>query len=145
QRRAARVGSRRRRPAMNADDELTPEQASRQAVTAVTADLEYWASSAAVVEAVRLLDRGASVASTAERAFVSERALQRRFAQDIGYGPKTLQRVLRFQRFLRALHGTDADLAGAAALAGYADQSHLSRETRRLADLSPLQLTQWRH
>jgi AraC-like DNA-binding protein len=100
----------------------------------------------AVLEAVRVLDGAdATVADAAARAFVSERALQRRFAQDVGYGPKTLQRVLRFQRFLRALRGTDADLAGAAALAGYADQSHLSRETRRLADLSPLQLTQWRH
>jgi hypothetical protein len=41
---------------MNADDELTPEQASRQAVTAVTADLEYWASNAAVGGQVSLSD-----------------------------------------------------------------------------------------
>jgi hypothetical protein len=41
---------------MNTDDELTTEQASRQAVTAVTADLEYWASSAAVGGQVGLND-----------------------------------------------------------------------------------------
>jgi hypothetical protein len=41
---------------MNADDELTTEQASRQAVTAVTADLEYWASSMAVGGQVGLND-----------------------------------------------------------------------------------------
>jgi hypothetical protein len=41
---------------MNVDDELTAEQASRQAVTAVTADLEYWASSAAVGGQVGLND-----------------------------------------------------------------------------------------
>ena len=31
---------------------------------------------------------------------VSERQLRRRFADAVGYGPKTLARVLRFQRFL---------------------------------------------
>jgi hypothetical protein len=33
---------------MDAQDELTVEQASRMAVTAVTTDLEYWARSASV-------------------------------------------------------------------------------------------------
>lgn len=58
-------------------------------------------------------------------------------------GPKTLQRVLRFQRFMRA--APRVELAGAAALAGYADQSHLSRETRRLAGMSPRELVGWTH
>ena len=97
-------------------------------------------------EAVRILDDGtATVAETAARTFVSERALQRRFAHDVGYGPKVLQRVLRFQRFMRELAAPRVELARAALLAGYADQSHLSRETRRLAGLSPRQLTSWQH
>jgi AraC-like DNA-binding protein len=100
----------------------------------------------AVRAAVHMLDAsGATVAETAARTFVSERALQRRFLQDVGYGPKLLQRVLRFQRFMRALAAPQAGLARAAALAGYADQSHLSRETRRLAGLSPRQLTTFQH
>ena len=74
-----------------------------------------------------------------------ERALQRRFAQDVGYGPKVLQRVLRFQRFMRELAAPRVELARAGLLAGYADQSHLSRETRRLAGLSPRQLKDWYH
>jgi AraC-like DNA-binding protein len=37
------------------------------------------------------------------------------------------------------------ELARAALLAGYADQAHLSRETRRLAGLSPRQLLDWQH
>jgi AraC-like DNA-binding protein len=98
----------------------------------------------AVREAVRLLDdAGTTVAETAARTFVSERALQRRFAQDIGYGPKLLQRILRFQRFMRVL--PRVELARAGLLAGYADQPHLSRETRSLAGLSPRQLTRWQH
>lgn len=98
---------------------------------------------AAVIEAIRLLDRGEPVAGVAERTFVSERALQRRFAEHVGYGPKTLQRVLRFQRFLHAV--PRAPLARAAALAGYADQSHLTREARRLTGLTPSRLLTWRH
>ena len=75
--------------------------------------------------------------------YLSERALQRRFTEEVGYGPKMLQRVLRFQRFLR--HVPETELAGAAALAGYADQSHLTREATRLAGLTPLQLRTYQH
>ncbi|MDX6687590.1 MAG: hypothetical protein QOF86_3718 [Baekduia sp.] len=98
-----------------------------------------------VEQVVGLLDdHRVTVANAADQVFVSERALQRRFVEAVGYGPKTLHRVLRFQRFLRALE-LPIPLAGAAAAAGYADQSHLSRETRRLAGLTPQQLTEWTH
>ena len=93
--------------------------------------------------AVELLARPrAAVADVARRVHLSERQLERRFVGAVGYGPKTLERILRFQRAVTALGGggAGAGLAGAAAAAGYADQSHLSRETRRLAGLSPGQL-----
>lgn len=100
----------------------------------------------AVRHAVTLLDRtSATVAGAAARANVSERELQRRFTEHIGYGPKTLQRILRFQRFMHQIAFPRAELAVAAALAGYADQSHLTRETRRLAGLTPRQLRHWTH
>jgi hypothetical protein len=41
---------------LDADDELTAEQASRLAVTAVAADLEYWARTASVQGRVGLND-----------------------------------------------------------------------------------------
>jgi hypothetical protein len=41
---------------MDDDDELTPESASQMAVTAVAADLEYWARSASVDGRVGLND-----------------------------------------------------------------------------------------
>jgi AraC-like DNA-binding protein len=86
----------------------------------------------AVRAAVTALDdpRG-TVAGAAGRAHLSERELQRRFVRDVGFAPKTLHRVLRFQRFMDQLQQPGLGLAGAAALAGYADQSHLSREARR--------------
>ncbi len=99
-----------------------------------------------VQDAVRALDYGhASVADAAASAFVSERELQRRFGDHIGYGPKTLQRVLRFQRFMRLVSAPGANLATAAVAAGYADQPHLTREARRLAGLTPRQLLDWTH
>jgi AraC-like DNA-binding protein len=96
--------------------------------------------------AIAVLDRpAATVADAAAATSVSERELQRRFVRDVGYAPKTLQRVLRFQRFMGQLHTQHVELAGAAALAGYADQSHLSREARKLSGLSPKQLIGYRH
>jgi AraC-like DNA-binding protein len=98
----------------------------------------------AVREAVGLLRGGStSVADVAERVFMSERQLRRRFIEEVGYGPKTLQRILRFQRAVAELRTGGGELAGAAATAGYADQAHLSRESRRLAGLSPRELAGW--
>jgi AraC-like DNA-binding protein len=71
----------------------------------------------------------------------SERQLRRRALTAFGYGPKVLERILRFQRFL-ALADRDPspDLATLALTAGYADQAHLTRESSRLAGLPPARL-----
>ena len=69
---------------------------------------------------------------------LSERTLRRRFDAAFGYGPKTLDRILRFQRFLKLLRGArNGSTAGLAMEAGYADQAHLGRESRRLAVTTP--------
>jgi AraC-like DNA-binding protein len=70
---------------------------------------------------------------------VSERQLRRRFDAAVGYGPKTLARILRLQRTL-ALHracGGPSGLAGLATEAGYADQAHMSRDFADLAGAPP--------
>ena len=72
---------------------------------------------------------------------LSERQLRRRFDAAVGYGPKTLAGVLRLQRFLAlAAARPSPDLAWLALAAGYADQSHLTRESRRLAAATPAAL-----
>jgi AraC-like DNA-binding protein len=69
---------------------------------------------------------------------LSERTLLRRCRDHFGYGPKTLDRILRFQRFLRFASTPDhAGMADVALAAGYADQPHLIRETRELSGLTP--------
>jgi AraC-like DNA-binding protein len=96
--------------------------------------------------AVGLARPGARVAVLGAQLGISERQLRRRFADAVGYGPKTLARVLRFQRFLALAArgdfapGGDRDLAGLAFAAGYADQAHLTRECRRLAGRTPAEL-----
>jgi AraC-like DNA-binding protein len=82
------------------------------------------------------------VAKLAANLGVSERQLHRRCVGAFGYGPKTLDRVLRFQRFLAmarpaAPRSDEAGLAWLAAEAGYADQAHLTRECRSLGGLPP--------
>jgi AraC-like DNA-binding protein len=99
-----------------------------------------------VSEAVALLALPfAAVGRAAQRVHLSERQLERRFADHVGYGPKTLQRILRLQQVVRQLErpSTAMQLVEVAAFAGYADQSHLSRETRRLTGLTPRQLVRW--
>jgi AraC-like DNA-binding protein len=80
------------------------------------------------------------VTSLTSALYISERQLRRRCLAAIGLAPKSLHRMLRFQGFL-ALAGQrehpSGELAMLAAEAGYADQSHLTRESMRLAGLSP--------
>jgi AraC-like DNA-binding protein len=99
-----------------------------------------------VLHAARLLrDPGASTTHVAAATGVSPRQLRRRFHTAVGYGPKTLQRVIRFRRFVsRVDSGEVADLAMLAASAGYADQAHLSRECVALSGLTPAALVRAR-
>jgi AraC-like DNA-binding protein len=77
----------------------------------------------------------ARVGSVAAELGVSARQLQRHIGDAVGYGPKMLQRVLRFRR-LQAL--APAPLAELALDAGYADQAHMTAEVTQLAGLSPV-------
>jgi AraC-like DNA-binding protein len=94
----------------------------------------------AVREAARrLVDPRTRVDALAAELGLSERQLRRRCRTAAGYGPKTLQRILRFQRFLGIAEG-GGELAMHAAEAGYADQAHMTREVRRLAGVAPVAL-----
>jgi AraC-like DNA-binding protein len=81
---------------------------------------------------------GTAIAVILDCLDTSPRTLRRRCHEHFGYGPKTLDRILRFQRLL-ALARTSprASLAGLAYDVGYADQAHMSREVRDLSGLSP--------
>lgn len=74
---------------------------------------------------------GAPVAQVARTAALSERQLLRRCQLAVGYGPKTLARIVRFRRALALARG-GTPFAAVAAEAGYADQAHLAREVHSL-------------
>jgi AraC-like DNA-binding protein len=85
------------------------------------------------------LPRAATVGDIARRLGLSERQLRRRALVAFGYGPKTLQRILRFQRALALARRGDPP--GEVAYAtGYADQAHLAHEVRDLAGVSLTEL-----
>jgi AraC-like DNA-binding protein len=114
-----------------------------------------------------LADPRRTVAGVALELAVPERSLNRRMREQVGYGPKMLQRVLRLQRFLSLADAALADasrvdasrvdpsrldpsrldpgsarrnripLADLAAFAGYADQPHLARDAAALTGRTP--------
>jgi AraC-like DNA-binding protein len=80
------------------------------------------------------------VGSLASSLYISERQLRRRSLAALGFAPKVVQRMLRFQGFLalaQAHEPGSAELPMLAADTGYADQSHLTRESLRLSGLPP--------
>lgn len=69
---------------------------------------------------------------------LSRRQVRRRCVTAIGYGPKTLQRIARFQQLLALAHTeVDERLVDLAVALGYSDQAHLTGESRRLTGLTP--------
>jgi AraC-like DNA-binding protein len=92
----------------------------------------------AVVTSLRAQRAPVSVRALAKSLGISERQLLRRCIGALGYGPKTLDRIFRFQRFRTlAARRPHLGLAQLAAAAGYADQPHLTRECVRLAGETP--------
>jgi AraC-like DNA-binding protein len=126
------------------DTAATPDEALAVLTTAVARRLPPSGELDTIVRAaaLRAARPRASVEALGDGLGVGERQLRRRFLDAVGYGPKTLQRVLRFQRFLALARapGAERDLARLAFEAGYADQAHLARECRRLAGLPPAAL-----
>ena len=142
---------------------LDPEEAADR-VLAITGALvvDGTPDPAMARAAVLLRDPAARAEAVAAEVGLSERQFRRRSQAAAGYGPKTLQRVLRFHRFVRLLDAAPGpapssppappapgraappDLAALAARVGYADQAHLTRECSALSGLTPARLAQVR-
>jgi AraC-like DNA-binding protein len=82
------------------------------------------------------------VSALADQIGLSERQLRRRFEVAVGYGPKRLGRVFRFQRLLELVHASHgrAGWSQLAVAAGYADQSHMINECLALTGSPPTAL-----
>ena len=67
----------------------------------------------------------------------SRRHLAARFREQVGLPPKTVARIMRFNRAVSLLGRSDDRLAAIAFECGYYDQAHLNREFREFAGMSP--------
>jgi AraC-like DNA-binding protein len=126
---------------------LDPQTAAIRMLDVTAALVDDAAPDPAVTWAARLLrDPQARTEDVAAAVGLSTRQLRRRCHAAVGYGPKTLQRVLRFRRFVSRIDACPGtlDLAAIAAEAGYADQAHLTRECGSLAGLTPAALARQR-
>jgi AraC-like DNA-binding protein len=87
---------------------------------------------------------GAQAVESLPRALgYGERTFRRHCLEHFGYGPKTLDRILRFQRLLSLLRTNRLDALSILAVdAGYADQAHMCREVRMLSGFSPGEIRQ---
>lgn len=78
------------------------------------------------------------VGHLADRIGRSRRHLAARFREQVGLGPKTFARVLRFNRAVELLQrGRERSFAELAHECGYFDQSHLNRDFRAFAGTTP--------
>lgn len=128
-------------------DQLAAAASARDAGRRLEAAAATWlrarapdALVAGAVSALRAPGADWTVRSLADVLGVGERQLRRRFVAAVGYGPKTLERILRLRRFIASARAAGTGLAALALDAGYADQSHLTRECRELAGCTPTQL-----
>ncbi|MEV6523658.1 helix-turn-helix domain-containing protein [Longispora sp. NPDC051575] len=118
-------------------DRITGAPDRGPALEAVVADLlaEAGPPDPLLAHVADRLRAGNRVLDTAVAVGLSERQLHRRSLAGYGYGAKTLARVFRLDRALGLARAGRA-FAEVAAVAGYADQAHLSREVRALAGVT---------
>jgi AraC-like DNA-binding protein len=140
---------------------LEAELSARPTPDAMRTALERWARrrldarlerDAIVLRAAHALvaDHRLSVTALGAMLGWNPRRLHREMTDTCGYGPKTLQRIVRLQRTLRfarqrALAQRRPTLAMLALDAGYSDQAHMTREFRDLTGFTPRELLAQSH
>lgn len=92
----------------------------------------------AAVACLRASHGRVSLEELARRSALSPRQLERRFRAAVGYGPKMLARIARFQRAWQLANAHPAATGAAiAARAGDYDQAHLVRDFRQFTGEPP--------
>jgi AraC-like DNA-binding protein len=119
---------------------LTPQAIAR--VTEVLLNYPQTPPPPIVNAAITALENSRGITSVSEIArscAVTERHLERLFRERVGLSPKTIARLMRFQRALAAFDD-ETKWAEIAVDAGYYDQSHLLHDFRQFAAETPAAL-----
>jgi AraC-like DNA-binding protein len=91
-----------------------------------------------IVKNIYRVNGSVSINDLVKQYYLSERQLERKFAQQVGLSPKTFSRIIRFQQvFSLAINATS--LTSLALEAGYFDQAHFVREFKSFTGYSPKQ------
>lgn len=101
----------------------------------------YSAEPDGFANAVRRLVASNEVRGAADELGITERHLHRKCLAKFGYGPKTLQRIMRFSSAMELVYA-GKPFSDIAYEIGYADQAHLSREVKALAGATLTRLVQ---
>jgi methylphosphotriester-DNA--protein-cysteine methyltransferase len=98
----------------------------------------YFATVRLAMDLLRAGPLRVSVGEACERLGLSNRYLVKQFRTTVGLAPKSVARIERLQGVIRACRGRhEVDWSRMAASFGYADQSHLIRDFRRLSGTTP--------
>ncbi len=91
----------------------------------------------AAISAMELSMGALSVAEAAAIVGKSVRQFERLFREAVGVSPKLFSQIARFRRASHLITNSSIPLVQIASMLGYTDQSHMTREFKRFADLPP--------
>lgn len=95
-----------------------------------------------VIHNIELSNGMASIADSAAILSKSIRHFERVFKETVGISAKLYSQIVRFQRATALISNTSLPLARIAIDLGYSDQSHMSHEFKRFANITPSSYTQ---
>jgi AraC-like DNA-binding protein len=95
-----------------------------------------------VIHNIELSNGMASIADSAAIFSKSIRHCERVFKETVGISAKLYSQIVRFRRATALISSTSLPLARIATDLGYSDQSHMSHEFRRFANISPASYAQ---
>lgn len=91
------------------------------------------------ISALRMTNGAKQISHCAGDMQWSERRLERTFNEQIGLSPKLFARIIRFQSLLANAAKDNLTLLDNAFAAGYYDQSHMIRDFRNFAGVTPME------
>jgi AraC-like DNA-binding protein len=90
-----------------------------------------------IIESITHSQGAVRVDELATRFNLSRRHLERLFLETVGVSPKFFTTLCRFKRACKLIRRASDSLTTVALESGYSDQSHMTQEFRRIAQISP--------